>query len=53
MKSACVGVLSIIELKNAPWNSEIYNCCYFVPNGLLYLLPTKTDAHTYACAYAI
>jgi len=25
MKSACVGVLSIIELKNARWNIEIYN----------------------------
>jgi len=23
MKSACVGVLSIIELKNARWNIEI------------------------------
>jgi len=23
MKSACVGVLSIIELKNAWWNTEI------------------------------
>jgi len=23
MKSACVGVLSIIELKNARWNFEI------------------------------
>jgi len=22
MKSACVGVLSIIELKNARWNTE-------------------------------
>jgi len=27
MKSACVGVLSIIELKNAQWNIEIWNCC--------------------------
>jgi len=25
MKSACVGVLSIIELKNARWNIEIHN----------------------------
>jgi len=24
MKSACVGVLSIIELKNARWNIEIW-----------------------------
>jgi len=24
MKSACVGVLSIIELKNARWNIEIH-----------------------------
>jgi len=23
MKSACVGVLSIVELKNARWNIEI------------------------------
>jgi len=23
MKSACVGVLSIIEMKNARWNNEI------------------------------
>jgi len=23
MKSACVGILSIIELKNARWNNEI------------------------------
>jgi len=23
MKSACVGILSIIELKNARWNIEI------------------------------
>jgi len=29
MKSACVGVLSIIELKNAWWNTEIFLCyCY-------------------------
>jgi len=26
MKSACVGVLSIIELKNARWNIE--TCCF-------------------------
>jgi len=26
MKSACVGVLSIIELKNARWNIEIHVC---------------------------
>jgi len=26
MKSACVGVLSIIELKNARWNIEIRTC---------------------------
>jgi len=25
MKSACVGVLSIIELKNARWNIEIHS----------------------------
>jgi len=25
MKSACVGVLSIIELKNARWNTEIHS----------------------------
>jgi len=24
MRSACVGVLSIIELKNARWNIEIH-----------------------------
>jgi len=29
MKRACVGVLSIIELKNARWNIEIM-CCEFV-----------------------
>jgi len=27
MKSACVGVLSIIELKNAQWNIEISKEC--------------------------
>jgi len=27
MKSACVGVLSIIELKNARWNIEILRLC--------------------------
>ena len=39
MKSACVGVLSIIELKNARWNSEIlgwylvqYLICFFIYN---------------------
>jgi len=26
MKSACVGVLSIIELKNARWNIGIKKC---------------------------
>jgi len=26
MKSACVGVLSIIDLKNARWNTEIRKC---------------------------
>jgi len=29
MKSACIGVLSIIELKNARWNIEI-NESYFL-----------------------
>jgi len=28
MKSACVGVLSIIELKNARWNIEIQLCIF-------------------------
>ena len=28
MKSACVGVLSIIELTNARWNIEINNQFY-------------------------
>ena len=34
MKSACVGVLSIIELKNARWNIEIIAASFV----LLYLL---------------
>jgi len=29
MKSACVGVLSIIELKNARWNIENRKCTVF------------------------
>ena len=28
MKSACVGVLSIIESKNARWNIEISSTCF-------------------------
>ena len=28
MKSTCVGVLSIIELKNARWNIEIIKCLF-------------------------
>jgi len=30
MKSACVGVLSIIELKNARWNIEILSQLLFI-----------------------
>ena len=30
MKSACVGVLTIIELKNAQWNIEIRLVCTLV-----------------------
>jgi len=42
MKSACVGVLSIIELKNARWNIEIplhvsSNNAYLQKVTLLYL----------------
>jgi len=28
MKSACIGVLSIIELNNARWNIEIHWSCF-------------------------
>jgi len=30
MKSACVGVLSIIELKNARWNTETLQSSLYI-----------------------
>jgi len=38
MKSACVGVLSIIELKNTRWNIEIQKCTKVCYNNVPYVL---------------
>jgi len=36
MKSACVGVLSITELKNAQWNIEIHKDKITTASPVLY-----------------
>jgi hypothetical protein len=43
MRSACVGVLSIIELKNARWNSEIRKLIIYIGKNLIFSLCTETE----------
>jgi len=47
MKSACVGVLSIIELKNARWNTEKRWCIYSLA------LPILNNYHLVYCMRCI